>query len=157
MLHHGHQLDVREAEPPAVLGQAWSKLAIRQPSVALVRYAHPRAEVHLVHGPGRAATVRYGPLRDPRLVVPVVIEVPHDRRLTWRRLGKARIRVRLLDARAGHARVDQVLVQGPVLDARDEAFPDARRLARLQLVGGAIPAVEIAHDAHGVGVWRPHR
>ena len=157
MLHHRHQLDVREAEPLAVLGQARRKLAVRQPPVVLLRRAHPRAEVHLVHGPWRIAPVRDRAFREPRLVVPVVRQVPHDRCLARGRLGEGRVRVRLLDTRSGHARVDEVLVHRPVLDARNESFPDARRLARLELVGGAIPAVEIAHHAHAVGVGRPHR
>ena len=42
-----------------------------------------------------------------------------------------------------------------MVGAADEAFPDARRLARLQRAGAWVPVVEVTDHAHLVGVRRP--
>src|ERR1700685_2272626 len=48
MLHHGHQLDVGEAEFGHVVGERGSQLAVSEPAVALLGDPPPRAEVDLV-------------------------------------------------------------------------------------------------------------
>ena len=48
-----------------------------------------------------------------------------------------------------------VLVEGAVPDGRNEAFPDARLLARIKTVRVLVPPIEFADHAHRVGVGRP--
>ena len=155
MLHHRHELDMRETEPAHVLREARRQLSVGEPAVVVVRHPHPRAQVKLVNGPGRLAGLNLRPVRHPRLVLPVVREVPDHRRLARRWFGERRKWIRLVRVRARDPRVEVELVHRAMVGAADEAFPDARRLARLQRAGAWVPVVEVADHAHLVGVWRP--
>ena len=157
MLHHRHELDVREAHAAHVVGETRRELAVRQPAVAFLRHAHPRAKVHLVHGERRVAVVGRAAALHPAFVAPVVSEVPHDRGLAGRRLGVRGERVGLVDAGARRLGVDVVLVDRAMAHGGDETLPDAGLLARVEAVGILVPAVEVADHAHGVRVRRPHR
>src|SRR5205823_1228644 len=55
------------------------------------------------------------------------------------------------------ARADVILVLRPLADARDEAIPDPRALARGERMGVLVPAVEVADDVDALGVRRPDR
>ena len=44
----------------------------------------------------------------------------------------------------------------PVLDARDKALPDPRRPARVEVVRGVIPSVEVADDGDTARARRPN-
>ena len=157
VLHHWHQLDVREAKAGDVIAQLVRHLAIREVSIVFLWDAHPRAEVHLVNGPRRGASVGPRPLAHPGPVAPVVGQIPYDGRLSGRRLSEGRERVGLVHAGAGHTRMDVVLVQRAVADTRHEALPDPRLLTRVERVGVLVPVIEVTDDANRVGVRRPHR
>src|SRR5207237_10133404 len=78
VLHHGHELDMREAHAAYVVRQPWSELAVAQPAVSLFRHPHPRPQVHLVDGPRRALVVDVAAVLHPAVVAPVVSKVPDD-------------------------------------------------------------------------------
>ena len=48
MLHHGEELDVREAEVFYIGRQPVGHLAVRQGASMILRHARPRPEMHLV-------------------------------------------------------------------------------------------------------------
>ena len=72
MLHHGHQLDVREAEAERVVGELVGQLGVGQRAVALERVEPPRAEVHLVDRHRRGVRLGRPPALHPGLVAPAV-------------------------------------------------------------------------------------
>ena len=129
VLHHRHELDVGEAEAQRVVGELRRELAIGEPPIVVLRHSHPRADVQLVYGPWRLAPVGPRALRHPLAVTPVVAQVPDDRGLPGWRLGECGERVGLVRAVPGDPRMDVVLVQRAVLDARHEPLPDPRLLS----------------------------
>src|SRR5579872_4477874 len=64
--------------------------------------------------------------------------------------------IRFVDFVAVVPRDDVVLVLHPFAHVRDEAFPDSRRSARLEILRLGIPAVPVADDAHRSRVRRPN-
>ena len=155
VLHHGHELDVRESHPAYVVREPRGQLAVCQPAVALLGHSHPRSEVHLVNRPRSFSVVRVAAVLHPVVIAPLVGQVPNDRGLARRRLRVGGERVGLVHAVACHPRMHVVLVEGAVPDGRNEAFPDARLLARIKTVRVLVPPIEFADHAHRVGVGRP--
>jgi hypothetical protein len=51
--------------------------------------------------------------------------------------------------------VDAILVERAGAEPGHEQLPDPRRDPLVHAVGRAVPAVEVADDAHGIGVGRP--
>ena len=104
MLHHRHQLDVREAEVGDVVGELVGELAVAQRAVALERVAPPRAEMHLVdrHRPAQ----RVGALRGARAT-------PRRTRRASPRQTTRRVRRRHLgvEARAGRLQPQPAVVR----------------------------------------------
>src|SRR6187200_718355 len=98
--------------------------------------------MHLVDRPRRGGGVARGPRAHPLGVAPLVGEVPDDRAGLWRRLRMHGVRIGLLDGIAVVARIDPVLVDRAVADARDEADPDAGRAVRREGVAGRVPEIE---------------
>lgn len=64
--------------------------------------------------------------------------------------------VRLLDPAAVRGE-DLVLVAAALADAGDEQFPHSAGAERAHRVCSAVPVVEVADQAHGTGIRRPHR
>ena len=74
VLHHRHELDVREAQVAHVRNEIARQLPVRQVAVALLGHASPRTEVHLVdrHRPVMPAAERR-PIVHPVVVAPLVL------------------------------------------------------------------------------------
>src|SRR5262249_22493257 len=85
MLHHRHELDVREPEPPYVLREPRRDLAIGERTVALLRHARPRSQVPLVDRHRLAPPVARRPRLHPRAVAPRVAARRDDARRRARR------------------------------------------------------------------------
>ena len=127
MLHHRHQLDVREIHLAQVFGERPGQLAIAHRSIVFFEHPLPRSDVHLVDSHRRGEGVPLCADAHPLLILPVVVEVPHDRCSV-----RGRLRVNADGIRFVH----------PISVV-------AQRMAR------AIPLVEVAHDAHRLGVRGP--
>ena len=113
--------------------------------------------MQLVHGHRRIERVAMGSLSHPRVVPPIVFQVPDDGcgpRWRFRVEGK---RVGLLHSVALEARRNQVFVPVALHDPGHEAFPDSRAASRLQPAGIVRPVIEIADHGDAFGVRRPHR
>src|SRR5690606_37636857 len=102
MLHHGQELDVREAHVRDVVGERLGDLAVAEP--AAVVPPSPRAEMHLVDRPRRVERIRGRTARHPFRVAPLVLERPETGSGSRRRLEEERERVALVDAIAAVTR-----------------------------------------------------
>ena len=114
----------------------------------------PRPEVHLVHAHRLRVRLARGPAGQPLVVAPGVGRAVDDGGVGRRRLGPEGERVGLLTPDAVAAE-DVVPVEGAVLDAGDEQFPDAAAAHRPHRMAGAVPEVEVADHADTAGVRRP--
>ena len=155
MLHHRHQLDVREIHLAQVFGERPGQLAIAHRSIVFFEHPLPRSDVHLVDSHRRGEGVPLCADAHPLLILPVVVEVPHDRCSVRGRLRVNADGIGFVHPISVVARADVVLVLRTLPHARDECFPDSGRAARLEPMRVAIPAVEVAHDAHRLGVRGP--
>src|SRR5690606_22326754 len=124
-------------------------------AMAVLGHAHPGAEVDFVNRDGRVRRVLALALAHPLVVAPGVGEVPDDGGGARRLLVAEADGVRLLGAVAVVPGLDVVLVEVALADAGDEALPDPGASARPELVRGAVPAVELAHDGDLFRVGRP--
>ena len=124
VLHHRHQLHVREPELLHVVAELVGEVA---PPEALP----PRARMHLVGGHRRAERIGSAPPRQPVVVRPRVARAVDDRRGGGRLLGAERERVGL-ETRDAVGAVDRELVGMALARMRGDACPDPRRLLRLE-------------------------
>src|SRR5690606_19177756 len=131
------------------------ELAVGERTVAVLGHPHPRAQVDLVDRDRRIRGVPAATLPHPLVVAPLVGEIPDDGGRAGRLLVAEADGVRLLDAVAVIPGLDVVLVEVPLSDAGNEALPDPGAPARPELVRGAVPAVELAHDRDLFRVGRP--
>jgi len=150
VLHHRHQLDVREAGLDHVLGELLGQLDVGQARP-------PRAQVHLV----RAHRLLVGPLLrpggHPLAVLPLVHRLVHHRRGGRRHLGVLSQRVGVLDPVAVPAQ-DLELVLGADVRVRHVQLPDAGRAQRPHRPAVVrAPAGEVADHLDAVGARRPDR
>ncbi len=146
VLHDGQQLDVGVAHLGDVGHQRVGQLPVGEPAV--VRPAHPGAEVDLVNRNRLLQPVGLGPAGQPLAVVPLVFaDVPDHRGRLRRHLGGEGVRVGLHLLVAAEPRADVVLVRHPLADLRDEYLPDAA-VALAHRVPPCIPVVEVTDDAH---------
>jgi hypothetical protein len=157
VLHHGHELHVREAHFDDVVAELMRHLAVRERAVVLVWHAAPGAKVYFVDRHRRIERVSGGAMAHPVGVAPFIGQVPHDGGRSRRRLAKVGVGVALLHRVAAVARLNVVLVQRAVLNARDETRPDSGRIRpRCQGMRVGAPPVEVAHDGDPLGVRRPN-
>ena len=119
MVHHRHQLDVREAE----IGDVRREL-VRE--LAPTETHPPRRRVELVDRDRPLELLACAALVDPIVVTPRVGRLVHDRGRLRRHLGLERERVRLL------APVEVVLVVVARRGTVDDPFPDPGFVDRLQ-------------------------
>ena len=154
--HHRQQLDVREAHVLGVGAQLVGQLEVGQRAVALERVQPPGAEVDLVDRHRAVERAGLAPLLEPRLVVPDVLRVMHDRRRLGRDLGLERDRVGL-QADLAVGREDLVLVVRAVADAGQEQLPDAAGAERAHRVDAPVPVVEVADHRDRPRGRRPDR
>src|SRR5664280_2104773 len=157
MFHDRQQLHVRKTHVEGVLSEQRCALTVGERSIGLFGDATPRAEVHLVDRHRLLPRIDAGATLHPLVVLPVVTRLPHPRRGGRRHLEEAAQGIGLVEVVTAQARVQAVLVARRLLDARDEALPDAGTLARRQCVVRSIPVVEITHHRHPVGVGGPER
>src|SRR5690349_1945141 len=117
---------------PAILGELVAEVDVAQEPV-LLRRALPGPEVYLVDADWRLKSLGFAALRDPALIGPLVFaEIPHHGRSARSHFGGKSQRVGFVEPLCRKLRLDAVLVQRAVPEARYEALPDARRLARLE-------------------------
>ena len=157
MLHHRHELDVREPQVVDIGGEFRRQFAVAEPAVALLHVAHPRAQVHFVHRNRRVPRISLVAQTHPLLVGPLVIEVPHDRARARRRLVMKPVRVGLVDPVHVKSRTQVVLVDRTLAQAGDEALPHPRMFPRSHGVGIGVPAIEVADHRDAFGIRRPYR
>jgi hypothetical protein len=100
MFHHRQELHVGEAHASDVLRQVGGELPVAERAVALFGHAPPGAEVHLVDRDGTGESVPPMPLAHPRVVAPLVVELPDDGGSGGGRLAVERERIGLVDAMA---------------------------------------------------------
>src|SRR5438105_14144609 len=113
--------------------------------------------MNLVDADRRRERLAFGAMIDPLLVSPgVLFEVPHHGAGAWPQLGGESERIGLVDAGGREARLDTVLVESALADARYKALPDARRRAIAQRRGFGVPVVEFANNADFIGVRCPN-
>lgn len=149
MLGERHELDVGEPELGHVLDE-------RLGDVAVSEARPPRAEVHLVHAHGAVVRVGARAARHPLVVAPGVGGVVgDDRGGGGRQLGAAGHGVGARHPLAGGGE-DLELVRAARGEAGHEELPDAVVVEAAHGVLRAVPAVEVADDAHGLGIGRPH-
>ncbi len=156
VLGQGHQLEVGEAEPLAVLHQLRRGFAIAEGTIAFFGDPHPRAQVNFVGAHRTPRRIELGSLGHPAAVVPDVRRPGHDGRRGGRQLGASRHRIRL-EAQPALLRLDLELVERAFLDPGHEELPDPRGAQRAHGQGATIPTVEVRDDAHAPGVRRPDR
>ena len=154
VLRHRHEFHVRESHVVRIFGQLGRHFTVRQPPVALLRNARPRAQVQLVDRNGRVQRVAPRPALHPFLVLPLVRQLPHLRRCVRPDLRGKSVGVRLVRLVGVVTRRDVIFVQRPAADAGDEPLPHARR-TRLHRVASGIPSVEVADHRHLLGIRRP--
>ncbi len=149
VLHHRHELDVREAEVGHVLGELVGQLPVGQAGP-------PRPEVHLVHAHRLLVRPGLGAPLHPVGVLPVVARLVHHGRGRRRHLGVHGERVGLLPPGAVAAQ-DPVLVPLAGAGPGDEDLPDPARAQRPHRPAGVgTPAGEVADHPYTLGTGRPH-
>ena len=156
MLHEGKELDMGEAHPLDVVGELGRQFAVGQPAIALLRHAHPGADVDFVNGNGAGQLLAQAARGHPLAVGPLVVEVPNHRGGFGRGFLPNAAGVGLVHSVAVLLGADVILVEGAWAQLRDETRPDAGLADGLQRMLRLAPIIEIAHDEHLLGVRRPH-
>ena len=156
MLHHRHQLHVREAKIADVGGQLVSQLQVAQRPVALHGVQPPRPQVDLVDRHRTLVRLRRPPALHPLRVTPDVARAVHDRvgARHEHRPESEGIRLHPNLAALGE---DLELVRRALHHARNEDLPDPRCTEHAHRVQATVPGVEVAHHAHCPRGRRPHR
>src|SRR5437764_7215517 len=134
-----------------------SQVAVVQEAIGF-RRAPPRSEVNLVDADRRVKRLRLLAPANPPLILPLVVGKLPD----YRRRARAQLRgetdgIGLFEPLRRDLRLDAVLVDRALVEPGHEAFPDPRRLTRLQGRRFRIPVVEVADQADRVSIRRPHR
>ena len=155
VLGHRQQLDVREAEAAAMLDELLGRLSVPEPRP--VGVAHPRAEVDLVGRHRRPIRIGLGSPAHPVVIGPCIDRwIPDARRRLRSDLHGEGERIGL-QAQLAVVAEHLELVELADADAGDEDLPDARCAHRAHRHQAAVPAIEVADDAHAARVRRPHR
>ena len=147
VLGHRHQLDVGEAEIGDVVGQLLGELEVGQRTIAVLRHAPPRAEVHFVGRHPLVDGVRARASREPVIVVPLHAVLGDDHRCgAGRDLRAARHRISL-EAQPAVGADDLELVLGSPARRRARTAP-TRPDEPSDRIGWTRPSqqVEVADD-----------
>ena len=145
MLGHGQELDVGET----VLLKVWDEILAQ---AVVVGADLPRAYVHLIDAHRHIEVA--GTLVHPGGIGPGETGGIHDR-VRLRRAGGAFGQWVGLVFAAFLAKDGELIVLAST-DARNKDLPYAGRTERSHWVLGRIPAAEIAHDGHALGIRGPH-
>ncbi len=155
VLHDGEQLDVRVTQARYVLDQLLRDLAVRQDLP--LGAPQPGFQVYFVNGNRLSEQVPRGALLHPGRVAPFVLVPSGDDGTRSRgHLALKSVRVRLHLAVAGVLGPHEVLVCGPLADARQEDLPDAP-LSQPHGMPPGVPVVEFADDRDYLGAGSPDR
>ena len=128
--------------------QLVAQFAVGEPTVALVRYAAPSPEMHLVDRdwvlePGSILTPR-----DPFGVVPnVIVEVRDNGARAGSQFGAKREWISLQRKHVSAWADNFELVYSALVQLRHEEFPHARRSPGAHRVHATVPMVEVANHA----------
>ena len=156
MLHHRQQFDVSESHVVHVVGQLGRELAVTQRAIAFFRHAHPRSQMHFVGRDGSVRLVAIMARPQPLVVVPLIIQFPHDRcRARWD-LVVITVGVSLVDLVHVIARAQVIFVDRPMAQSGDKRLPHAGAGPRIHGMRIGIPAVEGANHRDALRVGRPH-
>ena len=167
VLHDGQELDVAVAHLLDVVHQFHGELVVGEVGAGVVFglgiavagktvvVALPAAQMHL-EDVERALHVRRLLALAHVLGVTPLVAADVGRLGSGARdeLGAEPVRVGLVEQVALRS-LDEVLVELSLLDALDEAFPDATGLGADERVGLRVPAVKIANDVDAPGLGRP--
>ena len=135
----------------AGIGAVGAGLALR-----LVTVTAPAAQVHLEDVEGLLEHVALGAGLHVGAIRPLVaVDVKGARRGAGDLLGVEAVGVRLVELLT-LGRLDQVLVEGALLDAGNEALPHVAGLGLDERIGRLVPAVEVADHVDALHVGRPH-
>src|SRR5207344_1465165 len=149
MLGHGHQLDMGEAEVCDVGDELVSELPVGQARA-------PRAEMDLVDRQRLLVWTAARSGLHPFLITPGVRRLEDDRCRRWWAFGEEGNGVCLLPPDSVPAE-DLVLVLRTGADIGHEEFPQTGAAHRAHRMRAAFPVVEVADDAHSLGVRCPNR
>ena len=148
MLHDGQQFHVGKIHLAYIFRQARSGLAVGQGPIALFRNPHPGTKVYFIDGNRSLQGTLPGAGFHPRLVGPLVVEIPHHRRGAWRLLVQHAKGIGFVADVSLVVGNDVILVQRALADSRQKSFPDAGIVPGLQGMRLSVPAVEISDDGN---------
>ena len=148
MLHHRHELDVRETQVADVVDQMLGEVDIAHAGA-------PRAQVHLVDRQGSRVRVALPLGLLPLPVVPLIVRVVDHRPRARRHLGPLCHGVGLVAFHIVRT-ADPVLVCRSGTHPGDEEFPDPRVPQEPHRMGAVVPPVEVANDRDRLGARCPH-
>ena len=158
MLCYRQQFDVGKAQFAHMIRQQRRDFPVAEGTIILLGHPSPRAQMHFVDRHRRIERVGCPSPRHPFAVIPGVSHIPDARTGEGRNFTEHGVGIGLVDLVVLVARGDVIFVAIAATDARHKAFPYAGAvLPRGQRLGRFVPAIEIADDRYGRGIWRPHR
>ena len=130
------------------------EIGVGEPAVRVVARPSPAPEVNLVDGERRRQGLAGGPRGHPVAILPLVgVEVDHLRGGARGHFRAETVGVAAVGMAAGD--VHPILGERANLETRHKNFPDPGRDPLVHPVGRRVPAVEVAHHRHAVGVRGP--
>ena len=151
-----HQLDMGVAHVGGIGDERVSELGVA--IAAAVGMAPPRTGVHFVDIQRRVQPVGARAPLKPLAVAPRILRrLAYPRRRCRAQLETLGVRVGFHHHRTAGAVANFVLVQRAGRQFRHEQFPHPAGAARLQRMHAPVPGIEIADQAHALGIGRPHR
>ncbi|MNX69897.1 hypothetical protein D3C86_1011320 [compost metagenome] len=159
VFHDRHQFDVGETQLFDVRNQPLGQLGpgvLTSHFAKVVQFALPGTGVQFVDRQRRGRAMTFTPGQHPVLILPVDLQRRGDfRRGVWWQAGGQRHRVGLQRQNPVLAK-DFVFVGLARLQAWDEQFPDAGRVAQAHRMTATVPDVEVTDYRYSFGIWRPY-
>ena len=112
--------------------------------------------MNFVNGMGRAQGIALAALLQPLVIVPFVVQVPHDGCGARRLFVQQADGIGLIDAIAMAIGLDVKLVERPLSSPGNESLPNSGGGARTEIVRFRVPAVEASDHRHRARVRRPY-
>ena len=157
MFHDGHELDMRIAQVLHVGNQVRQPVPVGQPAVPSSVFAAPGARRGLRRWTsGNAASRALGARFEPVRIVPLVaIDIADDRGGVRPQFCSEPVRIGFQPEVMPDARKNLEFVERALVQPGHEEFPDPTRAAIAHGLHAPVPEIEIADDAHPLGVRRP--